>query len=85
MKVSVNVECSPEEARAFLGLPDVSSVNELLVNETRARFEKNLELVDPVGLMRQWTAMGGAMTDQFMTMMTQAARAGAGEDENGET
>lgn len=32
MKVHVEVECSPEEARAFLGLPDVTRVNEAYVD-----------------------------------------------------
>lgn len=31
MKVNVEVECSPEEARRFLGLPDVSKANEVYV------------------------------------------------------
>lgn len=32
MKVNVEVECSPEEARRFLGLPDVSKANEVYVD-----------------------------------------------------
>lgn len=32
MKVNVEVECSPEEARRFLGLPDVSKANEAYVD-----------------------------------------------------
>ncbi|KHK89639.1 DUF6489 family protein [Novosphingobium malaysiense] len=32
MKVNVEVECSPEEARRFLGLPDVTRANELYVD-----------------------------------------------------
>ena len=28
MKVNFEIECTPEEARAFLGLPDVSKANE---------------------------------------------------------
>jgi hypothetical protein len=28
MKVHVEVECTPEEARAFMGLPDVTKANE---------------------------------------------------------
>lgn len=36
MKVNVEVECSPEEARRFLGLPDVSKANEVYV-ETVAK------------------------------------------------
>lgn len=31
MKVNVEVECSPEEARRFLGLPDVTKANEVYV------------------------------------------------------
>lgn len=31
MKVNVEIECSPEEARRFLGLPDVSKANEVYV------------------------------------------------------
>jgi hypothetical protein len=32
MKVNVEVECSPEEARRFLGLPDVTKANEAYVD-----------------------------------------------------
>lgn len=32
MKVNVEVECTPEEARRFLGLPDVSKANEIYVD-----------------------------------------------------
>ena len=31
MKVNVEIECTPEEARRFLGLPDVSKANEVYV------------------------------------------------------
>ncbi len=31
MKVHVEVECSPEEARRFLGLPDVTQANEAYI------------------------------------------------------
>ena len=30
MKFTINVDCTPEEARAFFGLPDVSAVNEMI-------------------------------------------------------
>ncbi|MDP9056680.1 MAG: DUF6489 family protein [Pseudomonadota bacterium] len=31
MKVSVEIDCSPEEARRFLGLPDVTKINDAYV------------------------------------------------------
>ncbi len=37
MKINVEIECSPEEARSFLGLPDVSAANNAYVdNITKA-------------------------------------------------
>lgn len=32
MKVNVEIECTPEEARSFLGLPDVTKANEIYVD-----------------------------------------------------
>ena len=46
MKFTVNVECSPEEARRFMGLPDVTPINEALVSEMGKRMEKNLAMME---------------------------------------
>ena len=32
MKVHVEIDCTPEEARAFMGLPDVSKANDVYVD-----------------------------------------------------
>lgn len=32
MKVNIEIDCSPEEARAFLGLPDVGKANAFYVD-----------------------------------------------------
>ena len=32
MKVSIEIECSPEEGRTFLGLPDVTKINDVYVD-----------------------------------------------------
>lgn len=37
MKITIEVDCTPEEARSFLGLPDVSAANNVYVeNITKA-------------------------------------------------
>jgi hypothetical protein len=33
MKVTVDVDCTPEEARRFLGLPDLSPVHQVYVDK----------------------------------------------------
>ena len=32
MKVTIEIDCTPEEARAFMGLPDVSKANSVYVD-----------------------------------------------------
>ncbi|MDN3646894.1 DUF6489 family protein [Pontixanthobacter aestiaquae] len=32
MKANIEIECTPEEARSFLGLPDVSKANDIYVD-----------------------------------------------------
>jgi hypothetical protein len=79
MKLNVVVDCTPEEARAFLGLPDVTPVNEALVSAIKQRIEQNIELVSPEFYLKQWYSMGGQATDSFMQMMTAGARAATGD------
>lgn len=73
MKVTVEVDCTPEEARAFLGLPDVTPLNAHLVAEMQKRFDSNVALMQPEELMKSWMSFGGAAQDQFFKLMTAAA------------
>ena len=79
MKINMTVECTPEEARAFLGLPDLTPVNETLVSAVKQRIEQNIELVSPEFYLKQWYSMGGQATDSFMQMMSAGARAATGD------
>jgi hypothetical protein len=36
MKLTVDVDCTPEEARRFLGLPDLTAVHEIYVAKMKA-------------------------------------------------
>jgi hypothetical protein len=33
MKINIEIDCSPEEARTFMGLPDVSQANNIYVDQ----------------------------------------------------
>ncbi|HEY5071657.1 MAG TPA: DUF6489 family protein [Caulobacteraceae bacterium] len=70
MKAKVEVDCTPEEARAFLGLPDVRSLNESLVKEMTARMDANLAMIAPEELMKGWMTLGGQASEQFLRMMS---------------
>ncbi len=76
MNLKIEVDCSPEEARAFLGLPDVSGLNAHLIEEMKKRMDSNMNLLQPDELMKTWMSYGGQATEQFRKLMTAAATAG---------
>ena len=58
MKITVNVDCTPEEARAFLGLPDLRPLQEAFVAQLQERMTANLAATDGEALMRTWFPSG---------------------------
>lgn len=76
MKVNINIDCTPQEARAFFGLPDVTPLNEQLVAEMSKRMSANMEAMEPEALMRSWMSYGGEWQKQFMDLMGKAASSG---------
>ena len=75
MKFTVNVECSPEEARRFMGLPDVTPINEALVSEMTTRMQKNLALMSGENMMSSWMSVGTQAQDAFVKLMTSGVTA----------
>jgi hypothetical protein len=54
MKFTVNVDCTPTEARKFIGLPDVAPMQERLVEALEKRMRDNIEKLDAETLIRTW-------------------------------
>lgn len=76
MKVTIEVDCTPQEARASLGLPDVTALNEALISEMQARLKSNMAALQPDELMKNWIAFGGQAQEQFRKLLA-AATSGA--------
>ena len=72
MKVNVEMECTPAEARHFLGLPDVQPLNDHLVAEMQKRMDANMSAMQPEELMKTWTTIGLQAQDQFRQLMQAA-------------
>lgn len=54
MKVTFNIDCSPEEARAFLGLPDVGPMQQALMAELEERLRSNIQAMNPETMIKTW-------------------------------
>ena len=57
MKVTFDIDCTPEEARKFLGLPDVAPMQEAMMKELEERMRDNLNNLDPETFMKTWLPM----------------------------
>ena len=54
MKITVNVDCTPEEARTFWGLPDVKPIQEQLLRELQERMTANIRAMDGEAVLKTW-------------------------------
>jgi len=59
MKVNIEMDMTPEEARAFLGLPDVAGLQLQMLEEMRARMRAAFDAGDPEAMMKAWMPFSG--------------------------
>ena len=80
MKIKLDVDCTPEEARAFLGLPDVAPMQRALVEEIGQRMRTGLEAMDPEAVMKTWMPLGLQGLEQAQKMFWSQMGQAAGDD-----
>jgi len=68
MKVTVNVDCTPEEARTFLGLPDFGPLQREVMESLRERMMKAMAGADPEQLLKSWMTSGTQTFEQMQKM-----------------
>lgn len=54
MKFTVDVECTPDEARRFIGLPDIAPMQEAMMKELEKQMKANIQNLDPETMMKTW-------------------------------
>jgi hypothetical protein len=69
MKMTIEVDCTPEEARRSLGLPDVSALNDHLVAEMQKRIDANMAMISPEELVKNWMSFGAGAQEHFRKLM----------------
>ncbi len=75
MKVNLEIDCSPEEARRFLGLPDVAKANDVYI-EALIKTMKGEGSLDQLGnYVKQMAPMGEIGMKFFQQLVQQGAGA----------
>ena len=71
MKLSIDIDCTPQEARAFLGLPDVEAFQREMMAEIQNQLQRHVSAMDPEALMKTWMPMGTKAFETFRDAFTQ--------------
>src|SRR6202158_60874 len=78
MKVNVEIDCTPLEARQFFGLPDVQPMQTAVMDKLQQQMMANIEKVSPEALMQSWFTFDPKIAERFQDMfVTMAGLGGA--------
>jgi Family of unknown function (DUF6489) len=57
MKLTVEVECTPAEAREYMGLPDLQPMQVAVMADIEKRIRRELDRFSPETVLTNWTCM----------------------------
>ena len=78
MKINVEVDCTPLEARQFFGLPDVQPMQTAVMDKLQQQLMANIEKVSPEALMQSWFTFDPKIAERFQDMFVTMAGLGTG-------
>ena len=78
MKIRVDVDCTPDEARRFLGLPDIAPMQQRMMEMMERRLMEVIQGSDPQKLLDQWLPVGMKGMEQWQGLWSQMAQAAMG-------
>ncbi|WCT77421.1 DUF6489 family protein [Novosphingobium humi] len=78
MKMNFEVDCTPEEARRFLGLPDVTRANEAYVDAVMKAMQGAGSLDQIQEFTKQFAPMGQLGMKMFQNIMEAGASMATG-------
>ena len=72
MKVNIEIDCTPIEARQFFGFPDVAPMQMAVMDRLQQQMMSNIDKVSPESLIQSWFSfdpkLAERMQDMFVTM-----------------
>ena len=78
MKINIELDMSPEEARRLMGLPDVTALQNEMLDDMRKRMKVVVDASDPQAMLRAWMPMGAEGFEQFQKFVWDSAARTAG-------
>ena len=76
MKINVEIDCTPVEARQSFGLPDVAPMQIAVMERLQQQVMANIEQVSPEALIQSWFTFDPKLAERFQEMFVTMAGLG---------
>lgn len=80
MKIHMDVDCTPDEARTLFGLPDVKPMQNALLAEIEARMKKTLAAMEPDAMVKMWLPASIQSLEQWQKFLWSRVSSATGRD-----
>lgn len=77
MKVTIEVDCTPEEARRMMGLPDLTPLHDHFLDKMRNAIDNGPGTEMLGAVMRSWAPAGDAGMDFWRQLFAAGSKPGA--------
>ncbi|MEK7660572.1 MAG: DUF6489 family protein [Pseudomonadota bacterium] len=74
MKISIEIDLTPEEAREIVGLPNVGQLHEAFLNVAKNKMKDAASSVDIDPLIKTWSGLGWLAQDALSGFVGAALR-----------
>lgn len=69
MKISFDIDCTPEEARAFFGLPDLQPLHDVYLDRMKTAMTEGINAADWQRMMQNWAPGIAGGFEQWQKLM----------------
>ncbi len=71
MKVSIEIECTPAEARQFFGLPNVEPMQAAVMEQFQNKMLAEMDRISPEFVMQTWLSLMPSGAEQMQKLFTE--------------
>ena len=76
MNISMNIDCTPEEARRFMGLPDMQPIHDLYLDKMKEAMTDGINPETMEKMFRAWAPMGEVGMNAWRQVLEQMTGSG---------
>ena len=77
MKVNIEIDCTPLEARQFFGLPDLQPMQTAVMDKLQHQMIANIDKISPESLIQSWFTFDPKLAERMQDMFVSMTGLGA--------